>query len=453
MEIKQGLIFCALSLLAVSSALAKDAPASMAVKSAVAPSTDLPECKKGDESAEMNILFAKLSGLKVGETQSWVSLDVGKCYAANQKVKLFTIQEESALIYKRTRRGEVLILNAQRENWDAVKLRPQLLLTTQDKTRIEDHLRRRDNKKNQNVWVIQFTLTSLLDYNPQGGGVPLQHPRAKAVSLKELEVAATAGKKIYDLRPKKVFDKGHFKSAIHVPLKNAAAMSASVLPASRLREFDIPKKIFPDDKQQEIYILSYCSGEFSSYNLITLLRDRGYKNIKWLRDGMSSQAGFVGCKTPKALAAVGTATASDIANTIDVKTKKSKIALFDVRGDLERRKFKSNILGSTRINFKQKVNALNIPTYRSRKMTAANLAAKKESLDNVQLSDKGKPVILIGENEYDWRPYKAAILLKSQGFKDVRWYRGGMADWRMKYIFDRNRYPLKPEPEFPDLDL
>ena len=388
-------------------------------------------CNKESESDGINVPFEKFDGMRDDKTHSLVIPESGKCYGNNQKTKLFTVEEESALIYKRTVRGEALIYKAELITWESAMYRTSLLLTKDDRSRIEEHLKRRDDQKNRNVWVLTFKVVSILDKNPQGGGVPPHHPSARTINHKELQKAIAQGNKVYDIRPKKLFKKGHFKNAVQVQVKRFDDISERILPTSRLRQLNLPKQIFPTDKSQALYLHSSCPAEYASYNMITILRDRGYKNIHWLRGGMTTKKGIASCETPDALAGVKTVNGNDIADIIKEQSPKKKVFIYDLRSGSDKINFGYFIKGSQQLHFKQKMNAMNIPSYRAPNMTPTSLFNEKEKLKGISLKNKKATVILFGENEYDWAPFKTAVILKGQGYLDVRWYRGGMADWKI----------------------
>ncbi|MGE5086870.1 MAG: rhodanese-like domain-containing protein, partial [Bacillota bacterium] len=111
------------------------------------------------------------------------------------------------------------------------------------------------------------------------------------------------------------------------------------------------------------------------------------------------------------------------------------------------------IPGMISLTMAQKINPLGLPVYRDPHLSPETLLKHKEKIKGLSDRRKEVPIILVGENEYDWAPYKTAVIMKGMGFKNIRWYRKGVVEWKLRHIFDKEKFPLAPEPAFKLLDL
>ena len=189
----------------------------------------------------------------------------------------------------------------------------------------------------------------------------------------------------------------------------------------------------PKDKNEPIYIIAGCPGEFSGYNTITLLAEMGYKNVGWVPGGMSEYGKkHHPCITPDKPSDAAIVDANRVKQLIADK----ETIILDVRSGgaftLPKAKFRP---------FPEKRNGLSMPLYREN-VTVAGLTTKKEFYKNQIKFPAKKTILVVGENEYDWRGYKAAIYLKSKGYQSVYWYRSGMRDWAQKVLVHPNEYKI-----------
>ena len=54
----------------------------------------------------------------------------------------------------------------------------------------------------------------------------------------------------------------------------------------------------------------------------------------------------------------------------------------------------------------------------------------KKGLYLTFLEDKSRPLVFYAQNKYNWAAYNAALRAIKLGYKDVRWYRGGIDAWK-----------------------
>jgi rhodanese-related sulfurtransferase len=71
--------------------------------------------------------------------------------------------------------------------------------------------------------------------------------------------------------------------------------------------------------------------------------------------------------------------------------------------------------------------------YREKSAKAADFDVKQDSFDLAKLpADKAAPVVMFCNSGTCWRSYKAAVVARDAGFKQVYWFRGGMPEWTAK---------------------
>lgn len=71
--------------------------------------------------------------------------------------------------------------------------------------------------------------------------------------------------------------------------------------------------------------------------------------------------------------------------------------------------------------------------YREKSAKVADFNKAEDQFDLSKLpADKGAPVIFFCNSGECWRSYKAAVVARDAGFKNVHWFRGGMPEWTGK---------------------
>jgi rhodanese-related sulfurtransferase len=72
-------------------------------------------------------------------------------------------------------------------------------------------------------------------------------------------------------------------------------------------------------------------------------------------------------------------------------------------------------------------------TYREKSAKVADFDVKLDSFDLSKLpADKNAPVVVFCNAGDCWRSYKAAVVARDAGYKQVHWLRGGMPEWLSK---------------------
>lgn len=72
-------------------------------------------------------------------------------------------------------------------------------------------------------------------------------------------------------------------------------------------------------------------------------------------------------------------------------------------------------------------------TYREKSEKVANFDKSQDQFDLAKLpGDKSAAVIFFCNSGDCWRSYKAAVVARDAGYKNVHWFRGGMPEWTSK---------------------
>jgi rhodanese-related sulfurtransferase len=72
-------------------------------------------------------------------------------------------------------------------------------------------------------------------------------------------------------------------------------------------------------------------------------------------------------------------------------------------------------------------------TYREKSAKAAEFDKSQDQFDLAKLpADKNASVIFFCNSGDCWRSYKAAVVARDAGFKNIHWFRGGMPEWTTK---------------------
>ncbi len=76
--------------------------------------------------------------------------------------------------------------------------------------------------------------------------------------------------------------------------------------------------------------------------------------------------------------------------------------------------------------------AVSVP-YKEKSAKAVSFDRAQDGFDLAKLpADKAKPVIFFCNSGTCWKSYKASVLARDAGYKQVHWFRGGMPEWNQK---------------------
>ncbi|RYZ87314.1 MAG: hypothetical protein EOP04_11965 [Proteobacteria bacterium] len=389
-------------------------------------------------------------------TATVLSLNTDFCYLSGMSLKIQTVRDNEAILSERIYRGTVIVRSIQLTTFDKARQDPRLLLKKKDNEEYLLRITKRQKKTKDtgsNVYIVTVDRPAL-EVTRKQYGAPGKHPMAKNVNGQQLRAKLAEGKHVYDVRAAELFKKHPLKGAKNLPATDYSILSKKVLTAGQMKRLKISfnKNLLPKNKEAEIYLLSLCAGEYSSYNFVTLVREAGYRNVSWFRPGiLEMKKTNSGCDTPASVSGAKIATADEIVNLLSEKTTR----IIDTRNVWKKEQF--NIRGSKRISFRQKLNKMGLPEHRG-SVTLAELRKAKETFvggkdDVIPGRLKTDTVILYGQNEYDWTAYKAALILSSIGYKNIYWYRFGFDDWKAHALVNPKRYPLSKKADKSDLYL
>lgn len=110
---------------------------------------------------------------------------------------------------------------------------------------------------------------------------------------------------------------------------------------------------------------------------------------------------------------------AEVVSTEWVKSNFGKVGIYDVRKKAEY--VEARIKGATSIPYKEK------------SAKSADFDSSVDKLDISKFPSDKKAVIVVHCNgPRCWKSYKAAVLLVRAGYKNVKWYREGIPDWKAK---------------------
>lgn len=78
--------------------------------------------------------------------------------------------------------------------------------------------------------------------------------------------------------------------------------------------------------------------------------------------------------------------------------------------------------------------AVSVP-YKEKSAKAVGFDRTQDSFDLAKLpADKNAPVVLFCNAGECWKSYKAAVVARDAGYKQIHWFRGGMPEWTGKSL-------------------
>lgn len=258
---------------------------------------------------------------------------------------------------------------------------------------------------------------------------------ARMLDRTQIESAIADGTQIIDVRSKKQFDLVRVKGAVHVPYTmgpRAQRLDPYASYAKSGDAFDI-RRINPD-RQKALVLIGENNESEEPIRAAVVLRSEGWKNIFIFQEGMSYFTGMMSAPPNKSVLVGLVSTIGQLRNAradaalgaklIDVRSlsefnagtiAESLSAPFAERDDLRLRR-----LG---------LNGSMLTTYGDSWAPPANLP-------------KTTPLIFYGENDRDWRPYKAALIARAAGFNSVYWFPNGFSLWSVMSSYQQTLFPV-----------
>jgi rhodanese-related sulfurtransferase len=420
---------------ATSEKLAASVPATAPIKPASAASTNCTG-KTQEDAIHMNSI--KFWRLIANQPVTLYFMDTQKCFTPSQKVSLFETKTDDGGVYWRTARGTVLVRKVEPITYAEYKKRERTTTLGKELESFRKKLIEFTGKKEPELDSVSVNAVTVvadkIEDSLKTYGSPRIHPSGKSLKKKEFVEEMKKGH-VYDIRPEAMAKKVPLKYVKKLTYADYSFVTMDVMSPEQMKKKKVRFKAppLPKNKNEPIYIIGGCPGEFSGYNTVTLLTEMGYKNVGWYPGGMSEYGKtHHPCITPDKPSDATIVDAKRVKELIDNKNT----VILDTRSGgaftLPKAKFKP---------FPEKRNGLSMPLYREG-VTVTGLTAKKEFYKKDVNFPKGKTILVVGENEYDWRGYKATIYLKSKGYQNVYWYRSGMRDWAQKVLIHPNEYKI-----------
>jgi rhodanese-related sulfurtransferase len=76
--------------------------------------------------------------------------------------------------------------------------------------------------------------------------------------------------------------------------------------------------------------------------------------------------------------------------------------------------------------------AISVP-YKEKSAKSIDFDRAQDSFDLAKLpADKNAPVVFFCNSGECWKSYKASVVARDAGYKQIRWYRAGFPDWNAK---------------------
>lgn len=392
--------------------------------------------KTAEKSLHMN--SAKFWKVVQNQPETLYFMDTAKCFVANQKIALMETKNSEGFVYWRTYRGTVKIQKVENVNFAEYKKREKKETTEKEMNNFRNRLAEFTGKKGPELDSAPLVAVTVVADNLNDSlktyGSPRIHPAAKSLKKKEF-ASEIKNSHAYDVRPAAIKKKVPLKYAKPLEFIDYVRISSEIMSPEEMNKLKIKfsKNTLPKDKNEPVNIISGCPGEYSAYNTVTLIVSMGYKKVGWFPGGMSEFGKKPQpCLTPEKSPVATVVEANHVLGMLGDK----KNVIIDVRSD---KRF--SLAKVKQMPFPEKRNALSMPVYRNG-ITAEGLVSHKEGYKGKITIPPNKIIVVVGENEYDWRAYKATIFFQSKGYKNIYWYRKGMKDWAQKVLIHPNQYKL-----------
>ncbi len=407
---------------------------------AVAGEAKTATCSSQNAEKFVQMISIKFWRMIKNEPVTLYMMDLDKCFVVGQKIEIFETKVENGQVYWKFSRGTAKVQSIEKINFATYNKRELGKAVGQELEIFKKKLIKYTGKNGAELEAAPLLALTIVrdkfEDRLTAYGSPRRHPAAKSFNKREFVEELNQGH-VYDVRPLSLKKEFPLNKAKNLVFTNYAWVTQKILSPLQIKKTkaNFTGLVLPQKKEDPVYIISGCTGEFSAYNALTLLASKGYKNLGWFPGGMAEFGKKPHpCITPDKLSEATIVQAAKVRELI----KEKNIFIADVR---EQARF--TLVGATSFPFLEKRNALSIPTYRD-KVTAAGLVSNKEIYSNEFMLSipKESTILIVGDNEYDWRAYKAAIFLKAKGVKNIYWYRDGMEDWAQKVLFYPAEYTL-----------
>ncbi len=378
------------------------------------------------EADAINLIAQQIDFLKKYKYLDWISDGSLGCYAADKTYKFNLILRDghSGKNFFKEVRGTLrlekieLILGDQVAKYFNIKSQSEM----PDFHRQFFKNREKTKKENEPVIVLRFNLDQFFPNRPSYGS-PFFHPYAKTVSAEDVKKMMGEQTLIIDVRPADQFNLEQIPGSKNLNPKAYNELSRKILrsqPAKELSKNIQWAKIVSSLKPKQVVVYSNGPMDYSSYNALTILSSLNVKNLFWLRGGIDEWQGIRSLPPFPAHSV-------EILETVEKFLALQDAVVLDVRsrGEFQKRRFPDAL----NVEFVQNYKSNGMPLFRPKTIVVDQLNANKEYFVGPISFSKQKSVVVYGNNEYDWRPYKAIETLHTMGFKKILLFKYGIDGW------------------------
>jgi rhodanese-related sulfurtransferase len=270
--------------------------------------------------------------------------------------------------------------------------------------------------------------------NPYTRVVPGSHPYATTVDYDRVaKMVAKEKPAIFDVRKPEHFRWWHLPGSINVP-QPIGQLRAQPLELDAFERIfqSVPQENLPQDKNAPILIMGHSLIDWNPYHLVLGFRIAGYTNLYWYRGGQEDWHQIRLIQPDEKEFNLATISGQELA------TRLKEFTLVDMR---ERNYYDElHIEGSVYGEFSSYI----VPAPRHSDPLDDIAFLKRRVPWNMSKlpADKSRPIVLIGYDQADWRPVLGAIVAKAAGYNNLKWYKGGYAEWRsLNRWFGRDKFP------------
>lgn len=261
-------------------------------------------------------------------------------------------------------------------------------------------------------------------FSETGDGLLRQGPKLDgvlAINREQVEAAIQAGNFVLDVRADNEFARSRVKGAVSVPYQLGRDLNILGGPgtyASQGDRFDLSKVTV--GKDQPVLVIGSDIDDLRPRRAALLLASRGYSRVYYFYEGMAYFQNMIAFPptVSKQVTVVDLAQFSRLlvdpaikAETVDIRSRADFAA--------------GHIPGAWSSVYKE-ADGLQ---FRRRGLSGEILAKVGDQFVVPNAIPKSAHIVVIGRDRRDFAGYKAALVLKANGFSNVYWCRDGMLTW------------------------
>lgn len=271
-------------------------------------------------------------------------------------------------------------------------------------------------------------------------------PKLDAVltlNREQIESAIVANNFILDVRSEKEFARSRIKGAISAPYQVGKELNFELGPESFAKQgdrFDISKVTI--GKDLPIVVIGSDIEDLRPKRAALLLASRGYTRVYYFYEGMGYFQNMIAF--PPTLSKQVTVISAIQASALLVDPV-LRPEVIDVRS---RASFATGAIVGSVGTWSSPYQESDELRFRRRGLRADVLSIVGDRFVIPSAIPKSAHVVVVGSDRLDFTAYKAALMLKANGYANVYWFRDGMNMWNVLHGEYTNRFRLI---EFPEL--